>query len=162
MARYQQQRLVPYEASFLYGIAADVECYPLFVPWCREVRILERHESSFVALVTFGTSSLHYQFRSYDFLYPPAKKGDAYRIEASSDETPFKHLFSQWIFTPHQEGCALDFTLEYELRSSLLSLALAPMFDEATQKMMTAFEERAHSLSLALSLSSTKQPQSKS
>ncbi len=57
-----------------------------------------------------------------------------------------KHLTNDWVFTPHAEGTLVDFVIDFEFKNALLQKILSPFFEEATHKMMMAFDKRAEEL----------------
>ena len=53
MREVRRSALLPYAVQQVYGLVADVERYPEFLPWCTDARILaiegvERTETSLV------------------------------------------------------------------------------------------------------------------
>ena len=50
MPYFQELRQVPYGAEQMFGIVADIESYPAFLPWCVGARVLERRAAEEAAL----------------------------------------------------------------------------------------------------------------
>jgi coenzyme Q-binding protein COQ10 len=65
------------------------------------------------------------------------------RITTVGIEGPFKHLVSGWLFKPHEQGCEIEFSLEFEFRSLILQHTVRMLFAEAVKRMVSAFEARA-------------------
>jgi coenzyme Q-binding protein COQ10 len=59
---------------------------------------------------------------------------------------PFKRLETEWRFSPHADGCEVDFQIDFEFRSALLERVMGSVFTEAAHKMMQAFVTRAESV----------------
>ena len=55
MRMHRETRLLPYIPQQVFELVADVEKYPLFLPWCTACRI-NRHESDtvFIADLAMG------------------------------------------------------------------------------------------------------------
>jgi coenzyme Q-binding protein COQ10 len=67
------------------------------------------------------------------------------RIDVEYLDGPFKYLNNHWIFKPIDDGaCEIDFYVDFEFKSILLQKAIGAVFNEAVQKMINAFEARAH------------------
>jgi coenzyme Q-binding protein COQ10 len=48
-----------------------------------------------------------------------------------------------WKFTPHANGCQVDFFVDFEFNSRILQAAIGVVFTEATRLMVSAFIKRA-------------------
>ena len=73
------------------------------------------------------------------------------RIDVIYAEGPFKYLENHWAFDDHPEGCEIDFYVDFEFRSKLLQGVIGVLFNEATRRMVAAFEARARQLYVPLS-----------
>jgi coenzyme Q-binding protein COQ10 len=71
---------------------------------------------------------------------------DDRRIHVAYVDGPFKYLDNHWVFLEHDEGCLIDFYVDFEFRSRLLQRVIQPLFDEAVRRMVRAFESRADDL----------------
>ncbi len=69
------------------------------------------------------------------------------KISAHYIKGPMKHLTNVWLLTPHAEGTLIDFVIDFEFKNVLLQKVLSPFFEDATHKMMMAFDKRAEELS---------------
>ena len=147
LRHYHNQQRLPYEASFLFAIAADAASYPQFVPWCEGVRIVSAQEHSHVALVRFGYGQLSYEFHSYNQWRVPNDGNAAYVVEARSDEKPFRHLYSRWNLNPIGQETQVNFYTEYELHSVIIDALLRQLWDDVSGRMIAAFAQRAKDLS---------------
>jgi coenzyme Q-binding protein COQ10 len=61
-------------------------------------------------------------------------------------EGPFKYLTNHWLFKHHDDGCLLEFYVDFEFRSRLLQSLISALFNEAVHRMVAAFEGRARTL----------------
>jgi coenzyme Q-binding protein COQ10 len=62
------------------------------------------------------------------------------------EKGPFKYLHNSWDFTPHPDGCVVDFFVDFEFRSFVLQKAIGVVFTEAVRKMVQAFLKRAETI----------------
>ena len=87
-----------------------------------------------------GFKMVSESFRSRVTLHPIE------RIDIVYLDGPFRHLDSHWIFTPKDEGCLIDFYIDFEFRSLLLRKIMGPLFNEAVRRSVAAFINRADRL----------------
>ena len=141
-----ESRILPYTADFIYGIVADVERYPEFVPWCAGLRILRREPVPFGEVIwaetLVGYRSLRERYISRVELDPGNR-----RIDVKQTDGPFRQLENHWRFAPDKGGCRVDFSIVFELRSRLLGQVAGAALALVMGRMTDAFEARARALS---------------
>ena len=72
---------------------------------------------------------------------------DAYFIDVVAIKGPFKTLINKWKFTKIDlDRCEIEFFIEFEFNSNLLTKMIGLVFGKAVEKMVNAFEERAYQL----------------
>jgi coenzyme Q-binding protein COQ10 len=133
---------VPYSREQIFQMVADVERYPEFLPWCVACRI-RRWESKevFVADLAIGFKMFRERFTSRVGLIRPD------RIDVTYHDGPFRYLTNHWNFDADDNGhCVIDFYIDFEFRSRALQAMMGKLFNEAVQRMVNAFEKRAHAL----------------
>lgn len=138
MPTVNRTALVPHSAEQMYALVDDIEGYPAFLPWCRSAREWSRSEDEVRASIELQRGPVHRTFTTCNRLQKNKM------IEMRLVEGPFHHLEGFWRFTELDEGAtrvALD--LEYEFSSTLLKLAVGPVFSQITNSLVDAFCERA-------------------
>lgn len=142
MPTHAEKRIMPYAPEQVYALVADVERYPQFLPWCLACRIRRRESPTvFVADLVIGFKMIRERFTSRVTLDP------CRRIDVSYHEGPFKYLNNHWVFSEVDGGhCEIDFFIDFEFRSKTLQKLIGVLFNEAVQRMVNAFEKRAHAL----------------
>lgn len=141
MPSHREERLLPYTPQQLYDLVLDVERYPEFLPWCLAARINRHEPQAVVADLVIGFKMVRERFTSR-VAYDPERL----TVETRNVQGPFRHLRSLWHFKPHDEGCLVDFSLEFEFRSRVLQRLIQALFEEAVRRMVAAFEARARDL----------------
>ena len=146
MPSQSESRILPYTADFIYGIVADVERYPEFVPWCAGLRVLRRAPAPFGEVIwaetLIGYRSLRERYTSRVELDPQAR-----RIDVEQTEGPFRQLENHWRFTPAENSCRVDFSIAFEFRSRMLGHIAGAALALVMGRMTDAFETRARALS---------------
>lgn len=141
MPQHAERRLLPYSAEQLFDLVADVERYPEFLPWCLAARVKRREENVVVAELVIGFKMVRERYTSRIVLDRPR------RLEVGYEEGPFRRLANHWSFEPAPgRGCYVDFFIDFEFSSRLLNRIIGPLFDEASRRMISAFETRARRL----------------
>jgi len=139
LATHSEQRALPHSSEQLFGLVADVEKYPEFLPWCVGARIRSRESDLLVADLMIGFNGLNEHFTTKVKLDRGAMK-----IDVIYQEGPFKYLNNRWLFMSKSAGtCDLDFFIDFEFKSRLLQALMGPLFGEAVRRMVGAFESRA-------------------
>ena len=145
MPTHAEKRFLPYTCEQMFNLVADVERYPEFLPWCVATRIREREGDTLFADMVIGFKVFREKFVSK----VTCRKPD--RIDVAYFEGPFKYLNNHWIFEAvsgdgGDEGCMIDFYVDFEFKSRIFQAAIGAVFNEAVRRMITAFEKRADAL----------------
>jgi len=145
MPTHSEKRSLPYTAQQMYDLVADVPKYPAFLPWLAAARVRSRARSGacdvMEADLVVSFKVFRERFGSRVRLCP-----DTHRIDTEYLDGPFKYLKSYWVFTPHGEGCEVEFFVDFEFRNLILQKAIGVVFNEAMQRIVRAFETRAAAL----------------
>ncbi len=130
--------LVPYSAQQMYGLVADVQAYPAFLPWCGGARVTQESEQTVLAEVDIAFKGLVQSFCTRNRNTP------GQRIDMSLHSGPFRALEGHWRFTElGEKACKVEFELEYHFSSRLLEKLVGPVFAHITGSFVDAFVRRA-------------------
>ncbi|MXV44257.1 type II toxin-antitoxin system RatA family toxin [Saccharibacter sp. 17.LH.SD] len=138
MPSHTEKRIIPYTPEQLFDLVADVGRYPEFLPWCKRAVVRSRNDNELLADLTVGFGPFSETYTSRIILER------ARRIVVTHERGPFKYLTNRWIFTPDERGCVVDFYVDFEFRSRLLSNAIGVVFNEGVRRMVKAFTARAN------------------
>ncbi|MFD0858142.1 type II toxin-antitoxin system RatA family toxin [Roseovarius aquimarinus] len=146
MPTHSETRKLPYSAQQMFDLVADVGDYPKFLPWTAAARVRSRTEQPdgsevMEADLVISFKVFREKFASRVVLYPEDMKIDTEYLDG-----PFKHMVSNWKFTDTEEGCTVDFHVDFEFRNRILQSAAGLFFYEAMQRIVRAFERRAREL----------------
>lgn len=141
MPTHAEKKILPYIPQQLFEVIADVSHYPDFLPWVDSSNVYDRQASHFTADVMIGYKFLTYPYKCRVHLSPPN------RIDIEYLTGPFTHLNNHWILTPVNEKLTeVDFYIDFEFSNPVLQSVLTPVFTEAVNRMIRAFEKRASEL----------------
>lgn len=140
MPTHAEKRFLPYRPEEMFDLVAGVDRYPEFLPWCKATRITRREGNVFYADLVVAFKVFRERFSSKVTLH------DKSLIDVEYINGPFRYLNNHWKFDPAPGGCIVDFYVDFEFRSKILQNLIGLLFNEAVQRMVAAFEARAHQL----------------
>lgn len=146
MPTHSETRHMPYTAQQMYDLVADVASYPQFLPWCAAARIRSRTPEGtaevMAADLVISFKVFRERFGSRVTLF-----ADDMRIDTEYLDGPFKYMKSDWQFEDAEGGgCTVSFFVDFEFRNAVLQGIIGIVFNEAMQRIVRAFEQRAQAL----------------
>ncbi|MHA6262001.1 type II toxin-antitoxin system RatA family toxin [Arenibacterium sp. CAU 1754] len=145
MPTHSETRHLPYTAQQMYDLVADVAKYPEFLPWCAAARIRKTYAQGTAEVMeadlVISFKVFRERFGSRVTLHP-----DIMRIDTEYLDGPFKYLKSNWQFADAGEGCDVSFFVDFEFKNAILQKVIGLVFNEAMQRIVRAFEDRANAL----------------
>lgn len=146
MPRYHVEKILPYTPDQLFTLVGNVEAYPEFVPWIQSMRTWNaRIEGEGVSLVD-AQAGVGFSFLKEKFSTRVRRDAAARQVDVQLLSGPFKHLANRWRFVAVEGGTKIEFDIDFEFKSRLLSGMLAANFHHAVDKLMSCFEARAQTL----------------
>jgi len=145
MPTHSETRQLPYSAQQMYDLVADVARYPEFLPWTAAARIRSDEDRGdhrvMEADLVISFKVFRERFTSRVVLWSEAKKIDTEYLDG-----PFKYMKSNWHFEDNLEGCQVHFFVDFEFKNMILQKVIGVVFNEAMQRIVRAFENRAKEL----------------
>ena len=146
MPKHHEIKVLPYTATQMYDLVADVASYPEFLPWNSAARITSREPFQggevMEADLVISFKVFRERFGSRVTLCPGER-----RIDTEYLDGPFKYMKSTWRFTDLPgRGCEVDFFVDFEFRNAILQGIIGLVFNDAMQRVVRAFERRAAEL----------------
>lgn len=141
MRDVRRSAILPYSTMQVYGLVADVERYPEFLPWCTEARILERRDDEVTVRLGLSSGLARASFTTRNRLEPGRS------MTMSLVDGPFDRLEGRWDFaTIGGEGTRADLHVQFATHGVLGALALGPAFEGACNHLVDAFARRARAV----------------
>lgn len=141
MPTHAEKRVLPYTPAELFDLVADVEKYPKFLPWCIGARIRRQNGPTLIADLVIGFKMIRERFTSEVKL-----NREEGRIDVRYLDGPFRYLNNHWVFYDHEDGCLIDFYVDFQFKTKFFQRMIEPLFNEAVRRMVRAFESRARDL----------------
>ena len=134
----QRSALLPYSAQMLYKLVNDIANYPVFLPWCSEAKILSSDDTKMTAELTIKKAGIRQSFTTQNILTENKK------IEMNLIKGPFNKFQGFWLFADLDESaCRISLDLSFDYSGFIVKATLGPLFNEAANKMVDAFCQRA-------------------
>ena len=137
MPKHAETRHLPYTPEQMFDLVADVGRYAEFLPWVSAMRVRSNSETETLADMIVGFKGLRETFTSR------VQKTRPTEILVDYVDGPLKYLRNEWRFRPEEQGCAVDFTVDFAFKNRMFELIAGQVFGAALRKMIGAFEERA-------------------
>ena len=144
MPQFSTTRAVRHSAAEMFDLVADVERYPEFVPFCRQLKVRERVPEPEGVEVLVADMTIDYKVVRETFTSRVTLERPKLQILVEYLEGPFSKLENRWAF--HATGertCDVEFFIVYEFKSRMLGLLMGALFDVAFRRLAAAFERRA-------------------
>lgn len=143
MHRFDDSRVVPYRPREIYDLVADIKSYPEFLPWCMAARVGPREGNVLTADLVVGTRIFRETFTSRVTF---TEDQEPLRIDVEYIKGPMQTMENHWAFHEHPEGARVEFRVAFAFRSRMLERAMGGLFDDASRRMIAAFDKRATKL----------------
>ena len=139
--RYEESRVIKHTPKNLFNLVSDVSKYPEFLPWCLGARVKNINQNNFDADLIIG-------FKIYKEIYSSRIFLDNIKnvIKVEYMDGPFERLENYWVFKENNEGCIVEFMVDFKFKSVFLQTIMETLFSEAVKRMVKAFETRANEL----------------
>ena len=138
MYQHKETKSLFYTSQQMYDLVMDIEKYPDFLPWCSSLEIVSRMRNSLKASMGFGYKSF-----SEKLLCRVDTNSEKQKIFVFYEKGPFKHLQNTWQFHNTEDGCIVDFYIEFQFKNMLLDIAVRPIFENLVYIMVDSFCKRA-------------------
>lgn len=138
MSQVVKSVLVPYTPAEMFKLVDEVELYPDFLPWCAGSELHFRDDVTTEATIHIGYKQVQQHFSTINGKRYPEE------MQIRLKSGPFKKLEGYWHFKPLGDAaCKIEFMMQYDFASNLLSKVLGPVFDHIANTLVDAFVVRA-------------------
>lgn len=143
MTTIERSALLPYPATHLYTLVADIERYPEFLDGCVAAEILEQSDDVVTARLKLSRAGISHAFVTRNTMQPPDM------IRLALVDGPFEAFSGFWSFKALAPiACKVSLRLDFRLRSGLMNAAAGKLFDRVAVDMVNAVVRRAGQLAV--------------
>ena len=122
----------------MFDLIEAAEDYSAFLPWCASANILSRDDAIVAAEITVDFHGVRFQLTTRN----PKRRPEFMAIVL--ERGPFRKFEGEWRLTPlAPSACKIEFGLQYEFDSALMSRIAGTVFDRITNTLVDAYVARA-------------------
>lgn len=145
MTSHAETKYLPYTAKEMFDLVADISSYPEFLPWCAAARVRKEIQKGVIKQIE---ADLVISFKVFREKFGSRVLLDAskFTIETEYLDGPFRHMHSVWSFNNSEQGCEVNFNVDFEFKNVMLQSIIGLVFNDAMQRIVRAFERRAADL----------------
>ncbi len=98
MFQFNKNKILNHSAKEMFDLVMDIEKYPLFLPWCKETKIINTiNEQHLQALMIVNFKGISQKYISdVKSNYSNIDGFDHFTIDVNAIEGPFKKLNNHW------------------------------------------------------------------
>jgi len=145
MPTHSETRKLPYTAQQMFDLVADVGHYPDFLPWCAAARVTSRMPFDEGEIMEADLVISFKVFRER-FSSRVELSEAAHEIHTEYLDGPFRYMKSSWSFRDVDGSCEVSFFVDFAFKNMMLQRLIGVVFNEAMQRIVRAFEDRADQL----------------
>ena len=139
--KIERSALVNYSAQQMFDLVNDIEAYPQYMDGCVGAKVLARGDDWLEARLDLRKAGVSQSFVTRNQLRAPES------MSLTLVDGPFSKLAGEWRFKAlNESACKVSFSLEFELKSRLLGMAVGKLFETVTAKQVDALCARAQQI----------------
>lgn len=134
----RKQMLVGWPVDSMFDLIEAAEHYPDFLPWCAGTQVLTRDDEIVAALIKVNYHGVHFEFTTRNAKRRPEWMG------VELEHGPFRHFQGEWrLMQLGDAGCRIEFRLDYEFASTLMTRIAGPVFERISDTLVDALVSHA-------------------
>ena len=141
MTHVRRSALLPYTTIQMYQLVNDVNSYPEFIPWCVKCDVKNIDSYNKHATMYFAKRGIKTSVTTRNELV------ENENITMHLVAGPFNNLIGTWYFEKLDEDASkVELDMQFEFSNRLYEVTLGPIFNQVTNKLVTAFTDRAREI----------------
>ena len=146
MHKFSKKITLDYKLDFIKSIVLDVENYPKFIPWCKEVKILHHNKTDKILSAELLVEFSYLKERYISKTHYGENENGVFFVKTEDINGPFKYLKSKWLLQKLSKDIQVIFTIEFEFESKLLQIIANKVFTQKAEEMIELFRNYANFL----------------
>ena len=130
------QRSIEIQAAHhnIYNIVADIEQYPIFLPWCESSEIIQNHSNIVIAKLSLNLFGFRTSITTENQMQKPEN------IKMTLKSGPFRKFNASWLFEPKSASTTqVTYTMNYQLINPLVERIIEKNIDLFIDQLMRSF-----------------------
>ena len=133
------QRSIEIQAAHhnIYNIVADIEQYPIFLPWCESSEIIQNHSNIVIAKLSLNL----FGFRTSITTENQMQKSENIKMTLKSG--PFRKFNASWFFEPQSVSTTqVTYVMNYQLINPIVERIIEKNIDSFVDQLMESFTNK--------------------
>ena len=133
------QRSIEIQAAHhnIYNIVADIEQYPIFLPWCESSEIIQNHSNIVIAKLSLNLFGFRTSITTENQMQKPEN------IKMTLKSGPFRKFNASWFFEPKSASTTqVTYTMNYQLINPLVEKIIEKNIDLFIDQLMRSFSNQ--------------------
>lgn len=137
--RLDLDRHVAHAPERMFGLVADLQSYPRFIPNCADMQVRPDGAPD----VVFARMTLSFGPLTQAYTSRVTLDRDRLTIGARAVDGPFAYLVSEWRFEPEGQGTRIHFDIDFKFSNPFVAAVAEPAFAAKQREIMDAFVAEA-------------------
>jgi ribosome-associated toxin RatA of RatAB toxin-antitoxin module len=121
----------------IYNIVADIEQYPIFLPWCESAEIIQSHGDTVIAKLCLNI----FGFRTSITTENQMQKSENIKMTLKSG--PFRKFNASWFFEPQSVSTTqVTYVMNYQLINPIIERIIEKNIDSFLDQFMESFAKK--------------------
>ncbi|MBT4804259.1 MAG: type II toxin-antitoxin system RatA family toxin [Legionellales bacterium] len=138
MKTVYKEKIIPYLASDMYSLVANISSYPDFVPYCHSTIIEKDSEKEVVASIELNFHGIIKKFTTTNAMVPSET------ISMKLKGGPLESLNGKWVFKQlSATSSKITLHIEYEVSNNIYAAVADTVIAKVSNDILMAFVSRA-------------------
>ena len=121
----------------IYNIVADIEQYPILLPWCESAEIIQSHGDTVIAKLCLNI----FGFRTSITTENQMQKSENIKMTLKSG--PFRKFNASWFFEPQSVSTTqVTYVMNYQLINPIVERIIEKNIDSFVDQLMESFTNK--------------------
>ena len=121
----------------IYSIVADIEQYPIFLPWCESSEIIQSHEDIVVAKLCLNIFGFRTSITTENQMKEPEN------IKMTLKSGPFRKFNASWFFESKSASTTqVKYVMNYQLINPIVERIIEKNIDSFVDQLMGSFTNK--------------------
>ncbi len=121
----------------IYNIVADIEQYPIFLPWCESAEIIQSHGDTVIAKLCLNIFGFRTSITTENQIHKPKN------IKMTLKSGPFRKFNASWFFEPKSASTTqVKYVMNYQLINPIIDRVIEKNIDSFVDQLMESFAKK--------------------
>ena len=121
----------------IYSMIADIEQYPIFLPWCESAEIIQSHGDTIIAKLCLNIFGFRTSITTENQMKEPEN------IKMTLKSGPFRKFNASWFFESKSASTTqVKYVMNYQLINPIVERIIEKNIDSFVDQLMESFAKK--------------------